>query len=255
MSAFKKYLAILLFLTIFSGCNTFHAFSAKSYNAEGVRKMAASRPEEALDLFGRACTTDPANPDSFYNCGNVYHQSAKRSGNESDFQNARQYYDYCLERDPNHVECNRAKATLLCDLGHSDEAFALLEAWVHRQPASAEPKIELARLYDENGRLPQARDQLKDAVAMDNRNVRAYTALGSVRERMGETREAVVAYEHALALNPYQPNIQSRVADLRYSSPQPNQIITPPMGEPRRENALDRGSQAEIATGGERVNR
>lgn len=254
----KKMSGILCFGVFFLPCLTMLAgcqgFSAKSYNAQGVKKMAASRPEEALDFFERARVTDPKNPDSYYNCGNVYHQQAKRSGSESDFQNAMVYYDLCLQREPNHVECNRAKATLLCDLGRSDEAFTMLETWVNRQPASPEPRIELARLYDENGRLSQARDQLKEAVALDNRNVRAYTALGSVRERMGENQEAVSAYEHALALNPYQADVQNRVAALRYSPATPNNMTTPPLGEPmNRENSLDQNGRTDIATqpGGE----
>ncbi|MDO4549895.1 MAG: tetratricopeptide repeat protein [Planctomycetia bacterium] len=235
-------------MLFFVGCNS---FSAKSHNAEGVRMMNASRIDEALDCFEKACATDPNNPDSFYNCGNVYHQLAKRGGNPADFDNARYYYDLCLQREPNHAECNRAKATLLCDIGRSDEAFHMIEAWVNRQPASAEPRIELARLYDENGQLGKARDHLSDAVALDDRNVRAYTALGSVRERMGENQEAISAYQHALALNPYLPDINNRVAALRYAAPGSQNITTPPMGDPLRgpgENALDDRGRTEMAT-------
>lgn len=241
-------LCVLFFATL-AGCNT---FSANSYNAEGVRMLGALRTDEALDCFEKAAAADPQNPDAYYNLGNVYHNIAthKANGNEADFQRAMYYYDRCLELCPNHLECNRSKATLLCDIGRSDEAFRMTEAWVNRQPASAEPRIELARLYDENGQLTKARDCLNDAVAVDNRNIRAYTALGSVRERMGENQAAVSAYEHALALNPYQPGINDRVVALRYAAPATNNITTPPMGEPfpRSENSLDDTGRSEIAT-------
>ena len=234
-------LRILSILLLFvSGC---HTFTASSRNAEGVRMLAASRTEEALDCFEQARNADPNNPDSYYNCGIVYHQRAIESERESDFQMAKYYYTQCLERNPNHVECNRSMATLLCDIGQSDDAFRLVEAWVARQPSSAEPRIELARLYDEHRQLSRARDCLNDAIAIDSRNVRAYTALGSVRERMGDNAQAIAAYERSLALNPYQPDINSRVSALRYTVPQQ----PAPTLNPQQENSLDPTGQEMIA--------
>ena len=223
-----------------SGCNS---FSANSYNAEGVRLLSASQTEDALECFEQAKNADPNNPDSYYNCGVVYHRIALETGRESDFQMAQYYYDMCLQKNPSHVECNRSNATLLCDMGQSDLAFQSLQSWVNREPASAEPRIELARLYDEHNQLARARDCLNDAVAIDNRNVRAYTALGNVRERMGDNAEALRAYEQALALNPYQPDVNSRVAALQYASPS----TTPPSAplHPQQQNSVDpNGSEA-----------
>lgn len=230
-------------LIFLGGCQS---FTASSYNAEGVRMLAAQRPEDALDYFERAKNADPENPDAYYNCGVVYHEMAIDTGRESDFQMAKYYYDLCLERNPNHVECNRSKATLLCDIGQNDAAFQLMESWVDRQPASAEPRIELARLYDEHHQLARARDCLTDAVAIDSHNVRAYTALGSVRERMGDNQEAIHAYERALALNPYQPEVNSRIASLRYTVPN----TTPPSAplRPEQQNTVDPEGKEEIAT-------
>lgn len=217
---------------------------ANSYNAQGVRMMNASRTEEALDFFEQAKNANPKNPDAYYNCGAVYHQTAINSERESDFQMAKYYYDLCLDLSPNHPQCLRAKAALLCDVGESDEAFRLVEAWVNRQPSSAEPRIELARLYDEHNQLARARDCLNDAVAIDNRNVRAYTALGSVRERMGDRDQAIMAYEHAIALDPYQPNVNTRLASLRYATPP----STAPTIAPQGENTLDPSGKEMIAT-------
>ncbi|MDO4574564.1 MAG: tetratricopeptide repeat protein [Planctomycetia bacterium] len=230
-------------LVCLAGCNT---FTANSYNAEGVRMLACSRTEEALDCFEQARCADPNNPDAYYNCGVVYHKRAIETGRESDFQMAKYYYDLCLQKSPNHVECNRSKATLLCDMGQNDEAFKMMECWVHREPSNPEPRIELARLYDEHNQLTRARDCLNDAVAIDDRNVRAYTALGNVRERMGDRCEALSAYEHALALNPYQPDISSRVAALRYATP----ATTPPSAplRPEQQNSADPNGQERIAT-------
>lgn len=233
--------AFCLCVTFWSGCST---FTASNYNAEGVRMLAAKRTEDALDCFEKARQANPDSPDSYYNCGVVYHQRAIETGQEQDFQMARYCYDLCLERNPNHTECNRSRATLLCDIGQDDEAFRMIEEWVDRQPSSAEPRIELARLYDEHKQLDRARDCLNDAVAIDSRNTRAFTALGSVRERMGDSDQALVAYEHALALNPYQPDVQNRVAALRYAVPEPS---ANPIA-PTQENSVDPGSKEMLAT-------
>ena len=226
-----------------TGCSS---FTADSYNAEGVRMLSASRTDDALDCFAQAQNADPGNADAFYNSGVVFHQIAIETGQQADFEQAKYYYDECLARNPNHVECNRSKATLLCDMGRPEAAFQQLQSWVNREPASPEPRIELARLYDEHNQLDKARDLLNDAIAIDNRNVRAYTALGSVRERMGNSADALRAYEQALALNPYQPEVNSRVAALRYSSP----ATTPPSAplRPGQQNAIDPNGAEAVAT-------
>ena len=51
---------------------------------------------------------------------------------------------------------------------------------------------------------------------------------------MGDNESALAAYEHALALNPYQPEIQNKVTSLRYTVPGTGaKPITP------QENAID----------------
>ncbi len=235
-----KIVAALTCVLLFSGCSS---FTANNYNAEGVRMLAANRTEDALDCFERAKQADPQNPDTYYNSGVVYHQRAIETGSEQDFQMAKYCYELCLERQPYHVECNRSLATLYCDIGQDENAFKLVEEWVDRQPSSPEPRIELARLYDEHKQLDRARDCLNDAVAIDSHNTRAYTALGSVRERMGDNESALAAYEHALALNPYQPEIQNKVTSLRYTVPGSGaKPITP------QENAIDPNGKEMMAT-------
>ncbi|MBQ4144955.1 MAG: tetratricopeptide repeat protein [Thermoguttaceae bacterium] len=244
-----RVLAAAAFLALFnivclSGCST---FTANNYNAEGVRLLAQHRTEEALNCFEKAKNADPTSPDSYYNSGVVYHKRAIETGHEQDFQMAKYCYELCLQRSPNHVECNRSLATLYCDIGQNDYAFRLVEEWVARVPNSAEPRIELARLYDEHKQLGKARDCLNDAVAIDNQNLRAYTALGHVRERMGDTENAIAAYEHALALNPYQPEVHNRVAALRYQDTAPTLSPIHP-NTPGRENAVDPGNREMLAT-------
>jgi len=241
MTQLVSFSVVLASAMLLNGCSS---FTANNYNAEGVRLLAAQRTEDALNCFEKAKQADPDSPDAYYNSGVVYHQRAIDTGQEQDFQMAKYCYELCLQKNPDHIECNRSLATLFCDIGQDDLAFRLIEEWVDRQPNSAEPRIELARLYDEHKQLGRARDCLNDAVAIDNRSTRAYTALGSVRERMGDSENALTAYEHALALNPYQPDVQNRVAALRYSAPEPS--VAPIHSVP--ESLADPGEKEMLAT-------
>ncbi len=142
-------------------------------------------------------------------------------------QQAESYYHQCLDRDPNRTDCYRALAVLLNEQGRSTDAFRLMEGWAARNPSAAEPKIELARLYEESGNAVAAKNQLIDAVNVEPTNARALAALGKIREDSGETQQALANYRRSLQLNPNQPLLASRITAL--STPQVP-VVTPPGG-------------------------
>jgi Tfp pilus assembly protein PilF len=105
-------------------------------------------------------------------------------------------------------------AVLLVQQGRSEEAFHLIAAWSDRQPMLAEPKVELARLYQEFGDLQSAKTHLNEAVRVDPHNARALAALGNLHEQLGEQAAAVQDYQQSLARDPAQPALAARVAAL-----------------------------------------
>ena len=116
---------------------------------------------------------------------------------------------------------------LLVEQGRNADAFKLVENWSARNPSSAAPKIELARLYEESGNRDAAKQQLIDAVAVDPINARALAALGKLREDAGETAQALANYQRSLSVDPNQPQLASRVSSL--STPTAP-LFTPPGG-------------------------
>jgi len=194
-----------------SGCA---GINASSLNAQGVRLYQQSRYQEALQQFGQALVYDPNDADAYYNIAAVYHRMGEVYRRPEEFPKAEQYYRLCLSKSPDHTAGHRGLAVLLVRQGRSGEAFQLLQDWMLRRPDLAEPRIELARLYEESGDPASAQRYLTEALAVDPRNVRAMNALGHLREISGERELALVSYQQSLQFNPRQPELAARAATL-----------------------------------------
>ncbi len=194
------------------GCGT---FAAQGKNAQGVRYFQQARYQEALNLFQQALDDDPNNADAYYNLASVYHRMATSSKRQADFDQAESYYNRCLDFNDNHTDCFRGLAVLLAEQGYNDKAYRLLEGWSDRHPQSAEARVELARLCEENGDLARAKSYITDALALAPENARALTALGHLQERTGEVDQALASYQRSLWHDRFQPEVAARVASLR----------------------------------------
>ena len=103
---------------------------------------------------------------------------------------------------------------LLVDSGRPDRAFALIKNWASKNPTFAEPRIELARLYEEHGEPQTALKYLEDAVQQNANSSRAWLALAQIREKAGDVTQALQNYQRAQALGPGNQLATERVAVL-----------------------------------------
>ena len=124
-----------------SGCSSYYVASVD--NAQGVQLFQQARFQEALRQFQEATYEDPYNADAYYNMAACYHRLGQLEHRRADLDEAEEFYNQCLDRDPNHRECYRGLAVLLADEGRIDAAFRLIHNWADHQPGLAEPKIEL----------------------------------------------------------------------------------------------------------------
>ncbi len=207
----RRLLVVAVFLSATYGC----AWSPKSINSQGVGLYHQGNYDGALALFHQAISLDPNNPNFYYNLARVHHQKARQTKDAREREKAETYYNLCLDRDPNHTDCYRSLAVLLVEQGRKQDAFTLLERWNMRSPHLADPKIELARLYEETGDLTAAKEKLLAALQVEPNNPRALAALGHVRERQGDLVQALADYKRSLAVNPAQPKVALRAAALQ----------------------------------------
>ncbi len=208
------------------GCNT---FVATAYNGQGNELFQQGRYREALVQFQAAVQEDPGNADSYYNLAATYHCLGRCENRRDELEQAEAIYNQCLDRDPNHGSCYRGLAVLLAQEGRLSDAVRLLEGWSDRQPALADPKIELARLHQELGNRAAAKDELVEALKVDPNNPRALAALGKIREETGDTSQALANYQRSLWHDPSQPAVAARIAALQ-GLPAPVRGPVPPDG-------------------------
>lgn len=195
-------------LLVPTGCH----FGANSQNAQGAKLYQQGQYTAAMQEFQKAIATDPQNADGYYNLAATTHRIGVERRDSALLAQAESLYNQCLDHSPNHVECHRGLAVLLVDTGRPDRAFALLKNWAAQNPNFAEPRIELARLYEEANEIQTAQKYLENAVQIDANNSRAWLALGRIRERDGDLVQALQNYQHSFAVNPSQPMVAERIA-------------------------------------------
>jgi tetratricopeptide (TPR) repeat protein len=172
------------------------------------------RYAEALQYFEQAKQTDASNPDTYYNLASTYHKLGTAAKDSKMLDNAEAMYNQCLDLSPNHVECHRGLAVLLVDMGKADKGFTLLKNWAVANPASSEPRIELARMHREFNQTKAAEKYLDEALAMDPNNFRAWAYKGDLRESSGDLMQAIQNYQQSLALYAKQPDLYQRIGAL-----------------------------------------
>lgn len=211
----SKYAAgVLAWSLLFaSGCG----LASSGMNAEGTRFFQQGNHAAAIRRFERAITANPHDADSYYNLAATYHQLARSGTDNSYWATAETYYNQCLDIAANHKPCHRGLAVLLAQQNRQQQSFRLLEGWRDRNPFSPEPKIELARLYEEVGEIAESERQLLEAIATDTTNARARAALGKLRDSQGDISQALANYRVSLSRNFSQPQLRARVAALTSS--------------------------------------
>jgi tetratricopeptide (TPR) repeat protein len=221
-----RFLCAALLLAAGTGCH----MASTGYNVEGVRMYEQGNHQAAIGRFQQAITNDSQNADAYYNLARTFHTTGQQRGDAQSLKHAEMLYNQCLDVEADHVDCHRGLAVLLAEMGEPEKGFNLLKNWANRRPEMSEPRIELARLYEEFGDADTATKHLQSALLVDSDNPRAWAALGRLRELDGDYAQAMVNYQHALNRNAVQGGVAQRIAALQSTTNSSPYSFTPPGG-------------------------
>lgn len=221
-----NHLLALLALGLLIPCSLGCGLAAQGRNVDGVRHFQQGNYPVAMQKFQEAIRTDQRNPDAYYNLAATYHRTGLQNRDSNALSQAESLYNTCLDFNPNHVDCRRGLAVLLTETGRTDKAFTMLNQWATTNPTSADARVELARLSEETGDNRHAEFYLNEALKIDGNNWRAHAALGRQRELAGNYQQALANYQRAQQLNPYQPQLATKMQELSMRMAQGG--LTPP---------------------------
>jgi len=194
-----------------SGCNV----GAQRNNVSGRQAFELGQYSTAINEFQKALSKNPNDSNALYNLGASLYAQGKQSKNGQLLGQAEQLYRQAIAANDQHGDAHRGLAGLLIETNREKYAFDLINQWKSRYPASTEPVIELARLYQEYGDNRRATDLLADALKLNSNDVRALKAMGHVRELQGQTHLALDNYLRVLQLDQQQNAVAQRVASLQ----------------------------------------
>ena len=135
----------------------------------GLLKYQNAKPKEALELILRAIRLAGPVPDFLYNLGNVYRAL-------EDWANAEAAYRQCLQGKPDYLQAIDNLALTLLDLGRPDEAEQMLRYCVNAHP-TRQAWVSFARLFHDQGLVPQCAEALKRAHALEPDNAAVHSNL------------------------------------------------------------------------------
>ena len=103
----------------------------------------------------------------------------------------------------------------LLQAGYPDQALPYLEEMLRRTPGNAKVLLAVGRIHLQAKRLPQARESLQRALAIDADLPAAWNELGGVEEAADNPQEALRCYQKALALGPDLPYVLMNAAQIQ----------------------------------------
>jgi Flp pilus assembly protein TadD len=180
----------------------------REYAEDGVQLYNRGKYADARDSFQVAVSLSPNDADLQFNLAHCHDKLGKADLAEKG-------YESCLKGAPDHAECRHALTVLLVGRGRRQDAEKMIQEWYQRAPQSAGPRAEQGWLLAQDNDVENARAHFQTALAIDPRNVRALTELARLYESLNRPDRALWLYEHALAINPNQPEVTRKVGELR----------------------------------------
>jgi protein O-GlcNAc transferase len=175
---------------------------AKYLSNRGNVAKAMGEHHQALRFYQRALESDPAFSDAHFNMGVLLQEMGDLSG-------AAESYQAILNKDAGNVDAGNNLGLVRMQEGNLDDAERLFKG----SGRSQETLLNLAILYERNGRLQQSEATYRNAFAVGQPKPEAFFNLGCLLDKRGKVAQAIEALEKALEL---EPNYSESKTTLRH---------------------------------------
>ena len=161
-------------------------------------------PTQAFPELQMAVAQSPNNLDAHITLGNLLLQARLPD-------RAAEQANFVLKQQPNNVDGIALQANIDAVRGNRDEAIETINKALAISPDRSDLHASLGLLQGAGGKnLPQARQELEKAVALDNKNVQAHMLLSALLSAQNDLPGAEAQLKAAIAADPKQ--LQPRVA-------------------------------------------
>ncbi|HET8691138.1 MAG TPA: sulfotransferase [Steroidobacteraceae bacterium] len=200
---------------------------AKPQEDLGFLLVTTGRPAEALPYLERATRLDPSLDRAWFTLGKALAQLGRGVEADAAFERsfecspergmlargaehqkegrleaAEKLYRRILHANPGNVDALRLLASIAAGAGHADDAEGMLQEAIRLAPDYLLALIDLAQLYKEQDRYPEAIECFDRILALDPANAQAQFLRAGTLARASFTHEAVGAYRRCLELRP-----------------------------------------------------
>lgn len=164
--------------------------------------------EGAISEFEMARKLKPRYAEATYNLALVYLDLGDLAQAESHFLEAAVY-------DPDFFAPHNRLGEMYAKQGWFDEALVELTRAEELGPDEASVRHNLGTVYQAKGDLERARRSYLEAVRLDSRSYMSFYELGKISYQVGNTEEAKIYLEKAVAIQPDYPPARTLLDDLR----------------------------------------
>ncbi len=131
---------------------------------------------------------------------------------------ARPLLEEAFHRDPNNVRFGLDLCTLLLQSREYDRVKAIALPMV-RQRQRFEFSLALGQALQGLGEYAEAIAQYSEHVTRFGARVEVFNQIGECHRQLGNDAEALKAWEKSLSLNPKQPAVEAKIAELKKNQP------------------------------------
>ncbi len=220
MTAPQKNKAVLIAgLGAFLAVNAWADVVSQLDQAKALRAKGAY--EQSIPFYQQALVKDPDNADVLIE----FAQTAAWAGH---YDKALEIYDQVLRLHPNHADAYIGKAFVLSWQKKFDEAEKNFETVIALSPDYEDAYLGLARLYAWKGNFKDAAALLDTFTKKENHknDISLILTLARAQRDGGETKEAIVNYRRALAVDPSRQDIHAELGQALAQAQKLDDAIT-----------------------------